>query len=119
MFWNIAGEFFSPKNMTSGSHKLYFVLNAALCSSPSLIWMLLYPSLTSSLVKILALLRSVRSSVISGRGILIADCDVVNMPIVLYWSQLAIFLLYKEERVMCKGKWKDKCILWSLALVGI
>jgi hypothetical protein len=36
MFWNIAGEFFNPKNMTSGSHSLYLVLKAALCSSPFL-----------------------------------------------------------------------------------
>jgi hypothetical protein len=30
-------------------------------------------------------------------GVLIADRDVVDMPIVLYWSQLAVLLLYKEE----------------------
>ncbi|EGN91038.1 hypothetical protein SERLA73DRAFT_81362 [Serpula lacrymans var. lacrymans S7.3] len=48
--WNVAGEFVSPKNMTNGSNNPRFVLNAALCSSPSLIRILLYPHLTSSFV---------------------------------------------------------------------
>jgi hypothetical protein len=33
-----------------------------------------------------------------GEGVLIANCDVVDTLVILYWSQLAVFLLYKEER---------------------
>jgi hypothetical protein len=55
--------------------------------------MLLYPSLTSNLVKIFALLRVCKQICDQWEGILVADRDVVNMPVVLYWSQFAVLLL--------------------------
>ena len=46
--WNVLGELQRPKNMMVGSNSpLCGVMNAALCSSPSLIRMLLYPQRTS------------------------------------------------------------------------
>ena len=42
MVWNIAGEFVKPKNVTLGSNRPWFVMNAAFHSSPSLMRTLLY-----------------------------------------------------------------------------
>jgi hypothetical protein len=46
----VAGELLIPKNITVGSNKPLFVRNAAFYSSPSLILMLLYPQMMSSLL---------------------------------------------------------------------
>jgi len=43
IIWNVAGEFVKPKNMTVGSNSPSGVRDAAFHSSPSLMWMLLYP----------------------------------------------------------------------------
>jgi hypothetical protein len=45
--WNVAGELVNLKNITRGSKSPWFVQNAAFHSSPSFIWMLLYPHQTS------------------------------------------------------------------------
>src|SRR6266403_5618206 len=50
IIWNVAGEFVSPKNITVGSNSPSGVRNAAFHSLPSLIRILLYPHLTSTLV---------------------------------------------------------------------
>ena len=50
MVWKLAGEFVSPKNITVGSNNPSGVRNDAFHSSPSLIWMLLYPHQMSSVV---------------------------------------------------------------------
>ena len=68
MFWKVAGELQRPKYMTMGSYKPYFVLNAALCWSPSLMHTLLKPPSTSNLVKMNASCTSVISSGIRGSG---------------------------------------------------
>src|SRR5580692_11080591 len=57
IIWKVAGEFVRPKNMTIGSNSPSGVRNAAFHSSPSLMWMLLYPHLTSNFVKRVQLLR--------------------------------------------------------------
>ena len=59
-----------PKNITFGSYSPYLVLNAALCWSPSLILMLLYPQHMSNLEKIFASLTCEISSSIKGSGYL-------------------------------------------------
>src|SRR5580692_1899826 len=51
IIWKVASELVRPKNMTVGSNNPSGVRNAAFHSSPSLIWMLLYPYLTSNFVK--------------------------------------------------------------------
>ena len=43
MVWNVAGEFVRLKNMTLGSNRPWFVINAAFHLSPSLMCTLLYP----------------------------------------------------------------------------
>ena len=53
--WNMVGALHNPKNMTIGLNNPNRVMNTALCWSPSRILMLLYPALTSNLVKIPAL----------------------------------------------------------------
>ncbi len=50
IIWNVAGEFVSPKNITVGSNSPLGVRKAAFHSSPSLIRMLLYSHLMSTLV---------------------------------------------------------------------
>ncbi len=67
-FWNVAGKFLSPKNMTVASNNPLLVTKAAFHSPPSLMHMLLYPCHKSSLVKIFALLSRSTSSGISGSG---------------------------------------------------
>ena len=54
IIWKVAGELVSPKNMTVGSNSPWLVMNAALCSLPSLMRMLLYPHLMSTLVNFFA-----------------------------------------------------------------
>ena len=66
--WNVAGELHSPKNITVGSKSPRLVENAAFHWSPSFILTLLYPHLTSNLVKYLAPLSLSRISLIKGRG---------------------------------------------------
>ena len=68
--WNVAGELVRPKNITFGSYSPYLVLNAALCWSPSLILMLLYPQRMLNFEKMFASLTCVISSGISGKGYL-------------------------------------------------
>jgi hypothetical protein len=68
MAWNVDGEFLSLKNITSGSKRPYLVLNAALCSSPSLLQTLLYPCLTSTLENISASLTRAINSGMRGKG---------------------------------------------------
>src|SRR6266481_6490667 len=51
IIWNVAGEFVRPKNMTVGSNSPSGVRKVAFHSSPSLIWMLLYPHRMSTFVK--------------------------------------------------------------------
>ncbi len=51
VLWKVAGELVSLKNMTCGSKSPFGVLKAAFHSSPSLIWILLYPHHMSNLVK--------------------------------------------------------------------
>src|SRR6266404_4900900 len=50
IIWKVAGEFVSLKNITVGSNSPSGVRKAAFHSSPSLILILLYPHLTSTLV---------------------------------------------------------------------
>src|SRR6266404_6990788 len=52
--WNVLGEFVRPKNMTNGSNRPYFVLNAPFSSLLALIQMLLYPHQTSNFMKMCA-----------------------------------------------------------------
>lgn len=66
--WNVAGEIVNPKNITVGSNDPLFVQNVAFHSSPSFIWILLYPQCMSSLVKIVTSLRVSINSEINGRG---------------------------------------------------
>ena len=68
MRWNVAGELHSPKNITVGSYSPNGVENAAFQRCSGLIWMLLYPHLTSSLVKNLAPHSSRRRSCMLGSG---------------------------------------------------
>ena len=68
MVWKVAGEFVRPKNMTVGSNNPSEVLKAAFHSSPSLIWMLLYPHHTLNLENICFSARSWISSAMSGKG---------------------------------------------------
>jgi hypothetical protein len=68
MAWNMAREFLSPKNIISGSQKPYFVLKAALCSSPSLMQTLSYPCLTSNVEHISASLTCAIKFGMRGRG---------------------------------------------------
>ncbi len=62
------GEFVSLKNMTVGSNKPQFVLNATFHLSPSLMHTLLYPHQTSSLEKYLAPRNLSISSEMRGSG---------------------------------------------------
>lgn len=63
----VAGELQRPKNITNGSNSPQAVLNAALYSSPSLIWTLLYPARKSNLVKYFSPLSpSIRDSIKGG-----------------------------------------------------
>ena len=64
--WNVVGEFVSPKNITVGLNNPSGVRNAALCLSPSLIQMLLYPQQMSSIVKRVQPLRQSMTWLISG-----------------------------------------------------
>jgi hypothetical protein len=66
--WKVAGELHIPKNITVGSNNPRFVLNAAFHWSSVFILTLLYPHLTSNLVKNLAPLILSMISEISGRG---------------------------------------------------
>ena len=66
MVWNMAGEFISLKNMTSGSNKTLLVGKAAFHSSPSFIQILLYPHWMSSSVKYLVFLSLSISLEMSG-----------------------------------------------------
>jgi hypothetical protein len=50
IIWKVAGELVRPKNMTMGSNNPSGVRNAAFYSSPSFIWMLLYPHRMSNFV---------------------------------------------------------------------
>ena len=67
IIWKVAGELVRPKNMTRGSNNPLFVTKAAFHSSPSLIRKLLYPHLTSNLVKSVLPLVQLMSWGISGR----------------------------------------------------
>ena len=66
--WNVAGELHIPKNITVGSNSPLLVLKAAFHWSPSFIRMLLYPHLTSSLLKNLVSFILSVSSGMSGSG---------------------------------------------------
>ena len=66
--WKVAGALQRPKVMTVGSKSPRGVLKAALCSSPFLTRMLLYPHRMSSLVKYRAPCSLSMSSGIRGRG---------------------------------------------------
>ena len=66
--WKVAGELHNPKNITVGSDSPLAVLNAAFHWSPSLILMLLYPFLRSSLVKYFACESLSTRSAMSGKG---------------------------------------------------
>ena len=57
IIWNVAGELVSPKNMTMGSNNPSWVRNVAFPSSPSLIWILLYPQWMSMIVNLVHPLR--------------------------------------------------------------
>ncbi|KAF9801705.1 hypothetical protein IEO21_10048 [Rhodonia placenta] len=66
--WKVAGELVRPKNITRGSYSPRFVTKAAFHSSPALIWILLYPHLTSNFVKSVAPRSLSTISAISGKG---------------------------------------------------
>jgi len=66
MVWKIAGLLVIPKNITKGLNRPQLVQKATFHLSLGLIWMLLKPQWTSSLVKYLAL----QSWEMSGRGYL-------------------------------------------------
>src|SRR5712671_5286431 len=66
IIWKVAGELVRPKNMTVGSKSPSCVRKAAFHSSPGLIRTLLYPHLTSNLVKSVHFVR--RSIVCGIRG---------------------------------------------------
>ena len=66
--WKVAGELVSLKNMTVGSNSPWLVMNAALCSLPSLMQILLYPHLMSTLVNLFAFWTRAISSEIKGSG---------------------------------------------------
>ena len=66
--WKVDGELQRLKNITIGSHNPYFILNAALCWSPSLICTLLYPQRISSFVKMCAPAKLAVRSAMRGRG---------------------------------------------------
>src|SRR5260370_29931062 len=67
-FWNVAGLLHNPKNITVGSYDPNGVEKAAFHSSPSLIWTLLYPHLTSNLVKYFCPRNRSSKSDIVGKG---------------------------------------------------
>ncbi len=66
IIWKVAGELVSPKNITVGLNSPSGVKKAAFHSSPSLILMLLYPHLTSTLVNKVHPLRRLMTCGISG-----------------------------------------------------
>ena len=68
MVWKVAGEFVSLKNIMVGSNSPWLVMNVALCSSPFLMQMLLYPHLMSTLVNFFAFWTCAMSSEINGNG---------------------------------------------------
>ena len=68
--WKVARLLVIPKNITKGSNTPRLVWKATFHLSPGLIWILLKPQWTSSLVKYLALQSWDTSSEISGRGYL-------------------------------------------------
>jgi len=66
--WKVARVLHNPKVITQDSKRPRGVLNAILYLSPSLIWILLYPQRTSSLVKNRAPKSLSMSSGINGIG---------------------------------------------------
>ena len=68
--WKVARLLVILKNITKGSNKPRLVWKAAFYSSLGLIWTLLKPQQTSSLVKYFALWSCDTSLEISGRGYL-------------------------------------------------
>src|SRR5882672_10381344 len=68
MVWKVAGLLVRPKNITRGSKSPRFVRKAAFHSSPSLMWTLLYPHQTLSLVKYCTSRSQVMRSELSGSG---------------------------------------------------
>jgi len=66
--WKVAGALHNPKVITQDSKRPRGVLKAVLYSSPSHIWILLYPQWTSSLVKNQAPRSLLMSSRINGIG---------------------------------------------------
>ena len=68
MVWKMARELVRPKNITLGLKSPWLVTNATFHSSPSLIWMLLYPHLTSNLENRVVPLTQLISSGMRGRG---------------------------------------------------
>src|SRR5260221_1164648 len=109
IIWNVAGELHNLKNMTVGSNRPQLVWNAAFHSSPSLICTLLNPQWRSSTVKNSAPWRQdIRDE---GEGVGVLDCDLVQLPIVLYKAKRTILLLDKEHRGSHGGLgWTDVAI---------
>ena len=101
IIWNVTGELVSLKNMTIGLNSPLWVRNAAFTSSPSLIWMLLYPQWMSTIVNLVHLLR--QSMTWGMRGIHF----YFSLSICLWVSSLVLVrvfcLLLYEEEVGCIG----------------
>ena len=66
--WNVAGELQSLKYITKGLNAPWKQMNAAFHSSPSLIWMLLYPYLRSIFINSLDPWSLSTSCPINGKG---------------------------------------------------